>query len=61
MLIHPAAPGGLEEIHEAEAALADGGVDSVAVDNGDEQENVVEVLGIVLIRELHGDMNGMSR
>ena len=33
----------------------------IAVDDGDEQEDVVEVLGITLIRELRRATKGMSR
>ena len=42
---HARAPRGLQVVHQGEATLADGGVDGVREDDGDDQEDVVEGVG----------------
>ena len=49
---HLAATRGLEEVHQAEAALTDRRVNGIAVDNGDQEEHAVVVARVVLVGEL---------
>jgi hypothetical protein len=50
LVAHAAPLGGLEQVHQREAALADGRVDGHAHNDGDQQEHIVEVQRVGLHR-----------